>query len=242
MCGFASQSYCFLCEKCGRRMEGTATIHYGHADFEDVHCLNCGEALDRVRADYGLSLKLIDPEPVTQPTGESKPEPDSPSFIYPVIPKDRYKHADCPRALQAIRDRFPGAVVIDTPDKFCGGPDWLENWPHLLPRVKALVVCPREDGSIALGGYQELASASTFRTTLNHFESLPPVLCGDRHFPDVEVLVLKNGRFYRLDIARTLYSRAECGRIGASLGRRASPWERSKRQWFAEVVAGDEVT
>lgn len=80
-------------------------------------------------------------------------------MIYAAHPMTCYGTGHEARMLDALHTHFPAATVLNPSSMYVTTEEWLDDWPHLLCTIDALVVFPDRDGFVGLGVLQEASTA-----------------------------------------------------------------------------------
>jgi hypothetical protein len=123
-------------------------------------------------------------------------------LVYIAHPISTYGSSWSARCIEAVERAWPDAEVIDPAMWFDSNEAWLNDWPHLVATLSALVVVGDEQGRIGAGCLREIADAILWSVptyTLAERRGVlgQAVLCGmtlpERPSPDVAA-ILRAGR------------------------------------------------
>ena len=79
--------------------------------------------------------------------------------LYAAHPLTSYGTPYEARQLEALREHFPGADVLDPAAMFSSNEDWLAKWPEVLATLDALVLFADQAGHVGAGVLRELSDA-----------------------------------------------------------------------------------
>ena len=103
--------------------------------------------------------------------------------VYFALPKDRYDCLFYPLVLAAIQERFPAPewTVIEPARELLDNNEWRARWLSIRDKLQALIVWPRENGTIGRGCKRQIEECETNGTPVllvndeGHFFALKEV-------------------------------------------------------------------